>query len=137
MAGNSRLFDPRGVGQAPAQGHYWRVLQPWAYAMVGLLFVAIVLALFYPAWKKGETIKLTAERMQRELEEKKQELADLQDESTRLKDDPYTVERISRDTLGVAKPGEVIFKFQPYPTNSLGPGEGKRQGRSSEAMRKP
>ena len=126
-----------GWGQAPAQGHYWRILQPWAYAMVGLLFVAIVLALFYPAWKKGETIKLKAEKMQRELDEKKQELADLQDEATRLKDDPYTVERISRDPMGVAKPGEVIFKFQSYPTNAVGPGEGKRQGRSSEAMRKP
>ena len=78
-----------------------------------------------------------AESRLQEAAAKQQELADLQDEATRLKDDPYTVERISRDTMGVAKPGEVIFKFQSYPTNAVGPGEGKRQGRSSEAMRKP
>ena len=137
MAGNSRLFDPRGLGQPPAKGHYWRILQPWAYALVGLLFVAIVLALFYPAWKRGENMKGMAEKVQRELDEKKQELAELQDEAGRLKDDPFTVERMSRDTLGGARPGEVIFKFQPYRTNGPTPGDAKRQVRSSEAMRKP
>ena len=74
MAGNSRLFDPRGLGQPPAKGHYWRILQPWAYALVGLLFVAIVLALFYPAWKRGENMKVMSEKVQRELDEQQQML---------------------------------------------------------------
>jgi hypothetical protein len=96
-----------------------------------------VLALFYPAWKRGENTKIMAETVQRELDEKKQELSELQDEAGRLKDDPYTVERMSRDTLGVARPGEVIFKFQPYRTNASTPGDAKRTIRGSEAMRKP
>ncbi|NBS49871.1 MAG: septum formation initiator family protein [Verrucomicrobia bacterium] len=137
MAGNSRLFDPRGLGPPPPKGHYWRVLQPWAYALVGLLVVAIVLALFYPAWKRGENTKIMAEMVQRELDQKKQELAELQDEAGRLRDDPYTVERMSRDTLGLARPGEVIFKFQPYRTNATAPSDTKRAPRGSEAMRKP
>jgi cell division protein FtsB len=137
MAGNSRLFDPRGLGQAPAKGHYWRVLQPWAYSLVGLLFVAIVLALFYPAWKRGENTKAQAIKVQREVEEMKQEVGVLQDEAGRLKNDPFTVERMSRDSLGVAKPGEVIFKFQPYRTNPPTPGDAKRTVRGMEALRKP
>jgi len=137
MAGNSRLFDPRGLGQAPAKGHYWRVLQPWAYSLVGILFVAIVLALFYPAWKRGENTKAQAIKVQREVEEMKQELGVLQDEAGRLKNDPFTVERMSRDSLGVAKPGEVIFKFQPYRTNAPTPGDAKRTVRGMEALRKP
>ena len=137
MAGNSRLFDPRGLGQAPAKGHYWRVLQPWAYALVGILFVAIVLALFYPAWKRGENTKAQAIKVQREVEEMKQEVGVLQDEAGRLKSDPFTVERMSRDSLGVAKPGEVIFKFQPYRTNAPTPGDAKRTVRGMEALRKP
>jgi cell division protein FtsB len=137
MAGNSRLFDPRGLGQAPAKGHYWRVLQPWAYSLVGLLFVAIVLALFYPAWKRGENTKAQAIKVQREVEEMKQEVGVLQDEAGRLKNDPFTVERMSRDSLGVAKPGEVIFKFQPYRTNTSTPGDAKRTVRGMEALRKP
>ena len=62
---------------------------------------------------------------------------DLQEEAGRLKDDPFTVERMSRDTLNVARPGEVIFKFQPYPTNAIGPGEAKRPAGAVEANQKP
>lgn len=137
MAGNSRLFDPRGYGAPPAKGHFWRIIQPWVYALVGLLAVSVVLALFYPAWKRGQRLKEQAEFLQNETNRKKQELAELQEESGRLKDDPFTVERMSRDTLNVARPGEVIFKFQPYPTNAPSSGEGKRPVGSTEASQKP
>jgi cell division protein FtsB len=137
MADNSRLFDPRGYGAPPSKGQFWRVIQPWVYALVGLLGVAVVLALFYPAWKRGQRLKEQAEFLQKEITRKKQELADLQEEAGRLKDDPFTVERMSRDTLNVARPGEVIFKFQPYPTNTPGPGEARRPAGSMEANQKP
>ena len=137
MADNSRLFDPRGYGSPAPKGQFWRVIQPWVYALVGLLGVAVVLALFYPAWKRGQRLKDQAEYLQTEINRKKQELADLQEEAGRLKDDPFTVERVSRDTLNVARPGEVIFKFQPYATNQVGPGEGKRPTGKTEASQKP
>ena len=137
MADNSRLFDPRGYGAPPAKGQFWRVIQPWVYALVGLLAVSVVLALFYPAWKRGQRMKEQAEHLQNEITRKKQEITDLQEEAGRLKDDPFTVERMSRDTLNVARPGEVIFKFQPYPTNTASPGEAKKPGTSMEASQKP
>jgi len=137
MADNSRLFDPRGYGAPAAKGQFWRVIQPWAYALVGLLAVAVVLALFYPAWKRGQRLKDQSEFLQNQITQKKQELADLQEESGRLKDDPFTVERMSRDTLNVARPGEVIFKFQPYTTNATSPGEAKRTSGSAEAKAQP
>ena len=137
MADNSRLFDPRGYGAPPAKGHFWRVIQPWVYALVGLLAVSVVLALFYPAWKRGQRLKQQAEFLQNEITRKKQEVAELQEESGRLKDDPFTVERMSRDTLNVARPGEVIFKFQPYATNAVAPGEAKRPVGSAEARQNP
>lgn len=137
MAGNSRLFDPRGLGPSPAKGQFWRILQPWVYALVGLLFVAVVLALFYPTWKRGQHMKGQTEMVQRDINLKKQELSDLQEEAGRLKDDPFTVERMSRDTLNVARPGEVIFKFQPYRTNALIPQEGKLPTAPLEAKKKP
>lgn len=136
MAGNSRLFDPRGYGQPPAKGQYWRVLQPWIYSLVGLLFMAIVLALFYPAWKRSQQMKGQIEAVQSKINLKKVELSELQDETGRLKDDPFTVERMSRDTLNLARPGEVIFKFQPYQTNAMGPGESKTKSVLFEAKQK-
>ena len=137
MAGNSRLFDPSGLGQPPAKGHYWRILQPWVYSLVGLLFVAVVLALFYPEWKKGQNMKGRLQAMQAEIQNQKQELGDLQELSGRLQDDPFTVERMARDTLSVARPGEVIFKFQPYATNVNTPGEAKGVMRQRTARQSP
>ncbi len=137
MAGNSRLFDPSGLGQPPAKGHYWRILQPWVYSLVGLLFVAVVLALFYPEWKKGQNMKGRLQAMQADIQNQKQELGDLQELSGRLQDDPFTVERMARDTLSVARPGEVIFKFQPYATNVNIPGEAKGLMRQRTARQSP
>ena len=137
MAGNSRLFDPSGLGQPPAKGHYWRILQPWVYSLVGLLFVAVVLALFYPEWKKGQNMKGRLQAMQAEIQNQKQELGEFQELSGRLQDDPFTVERMARDTLSVARPGEVIFKFQPYATNVNTPGEAKGVMRQRTARQSP
>ena len=137
MAGNSRLFDPSGLGQSPTKGQYWRILQPWVYSLVGLLFVAVVLALFYPEWKKGQNMKGRLQAMQADIQNQKQELGDLQELSGRLQDDPFTVERMARDTLSVARPGEVIFKFQPYATNVNTPGEAKGLMRQRTARQSP
>ena len=137
MAGNSRLFDPSGLGQPPAKGHYWRILQPWVYSLVGLLFVAVVLALFYPEWKKGQNMKGRLQALQSDIQNQKQELGELQELSGRLQDDPFTVERMARDTLSVARPGEVIFKFQPYATNVNTPGEVKGVIRQRTARQSP
>ena len=137
MAGNSRLFDPSGLGQPPAKGHYWRILQPWVYSLVGLLFVAVVLALFYPEWKKGQNMKGRLQALQADIQNQKQELGELQELSGRLQDDPFTVERMARDTLSVARPGEVIFKFQPYATNVNTPGEAKGLMRQRTARQSP
>ena len=137
MAGNSRLFDPSGLGQPPTKGHYWRILQPWVYSLVGLLFVAVVLALFYPEWKKGQNMKGRLQAMQTDIQNQKQELGDLQELSGRLQDDPFTVERMARDTLSVARPGEVIFKFQPYATNVNTPGDVKGVIRQRTARQSP
>jgi cell division protein FtsB len=137
MAGNSRLFDPSGLGQPPAKGHYWRILQPWVYSLVGLLFVAVVLALFYPEWKKGQNMKGRLQALQTDIQNQKQELGELQELSGRLQDDPFTVERMARDTLSVARPGEVIFKFQPYATNVNTPGGAKGVMRQRTARQSP
>ena len=137
MAGNSRLFDPSGLGQPPAKGHYWRILQPWVYSLVGLLVVAVVLALFYPEWKKGQNMKGRLQALQSDIQNQKQELGELQELSGRLQDDPFTVERMARDTLSVARPGEVIFKFQPYATNVNTPGEAKGLMRQRTARQSP
>jgi len=62
------------------------------------------------------------ERVQREIVRLNKENAELSGEVKSLKSDPHLIERIARDELGLAKPGEVIIKIpkseQVHPENS-------------------
>jgi len=61
-------------------------------------------------------------RTQQEIQATKDEITKLDDENraltdqvTALKSDPRMIERIAREEMGLARPGEVIFKVPPSP----------------------
>lgn len=45
----------------------------------------------------------------------------LQDKVNALKFDPEAIERIAREEMGLARPGEYIFKVQPKPDSESAP----------------
>ena len=53
------------------------------------------------------------QKVQAELDRLNKENAELQQEVQDLKTDPRTIERIAREELGQARPGEVIIKIPP------------------------
>ncbi|MGO9640432.1 MAG: FtsB family cell division protein [Candidatus Acidiferrales bacterium] len=66
-------------------------------------------------------------RTQKEIEQMRGDISKLNDENralsdqvTALKSDPRTIERIARDEMGLARPGEIIFKVPSDDTNSNG-----------------
>ena len=78
-------------------------------------------------------------RSQREAEEIRKEIDRLDLENRRLQDrvialktDPAAIERIAREEMGLARPGELIFKLPAKPGDSSGstPPDG---GHSSQA----
>jgi cell division protein FtsL len=50
-------------------------------------------------------------RKQREIDEKARTIDSLKRELERLKNDTAHIERIAREKLGMARPGEKVFKF--------------------------
>ena len=52
-----------------------------------------------------------AESVQKEIDQINQENQQLQDRVKALKTDPQAIERIAREEMGLAKPGEYIFKL--------------------------
>jgi len=65
---------------------------------------------------------LAMRRAQKEVEQLQQEIQKLNEENSRLaeqvkalKTDPRIIERIAREEMGLAKPGELIFKLPPKP----------------------
>jgi len=59
-----------------------------------------------------------AAQIQREINQTDQENQQLQDRVKALKSDPAAIERIAREEMGLARPGEYIFKIPPKSPNS-------------------
>lgn len=88
--------------------------------VVFLLLIAAVLgmALWYsPVIKKNE--RMRKERLELDLEiEKELEASKKLDASIKALQDPRTVERLAREKLSYAKPGETVIHFEAPPTNN-------------------
>ena len=70
-----------------------------------------LLALFLPGVIHIQQLRERRRELQTEIERLTQQNAQLQQESTLLKEDPLYIERVARKKLGVARPGEVIYRF--------------------------
>lgn len=59
-----------------------------------------------------------ANQVQSEINQIDEENRQLQERVKSLKSDPAAIERIARQEMGLARPGEHIFKLAPKPGNS-------------------
>jgi cell division protein FtsB len=62
-----------------------------------------------------------ARKIQQEINQLDAENKKLQDHVKDLKSDPSTIECIAREDIGLARPGELIFKTQPRPNDPAHP----------------
>lgn len=62
-----------------------------------------------------------AERVQQEITRINDENRQLQERVKALKTDPQAIERIAREEMGLARPGEYIFKIQAQPGDASAP----------------
>jgi cell division protein FtsB len=53
--------------------------------------------------------------IQKEIDHLNEENQKLQEHVKALKSDPAEIERVAREEMGLARPGEYIFKIQPKP----------------------
>lgn len=59
-----------------------------------------------------------AASVQKEIDQINEENQQLQDRVKSLKTDPQAIERIAREEMGLARPGEYIFKTAPRPVEA-------------------
>ncbi len=62
-----------------------------------------------------------AREVQRQINQMNQENRQLEERVKALKTDPQAIERIAREEMGLARPGEYIFKIQPKPADGSTP----------------
>jgi cell division protein FtsB len=62
-----------------------------------------------------------AASVRKEIDQINEENQQLQDRVKALKTDPGAIERIAREEMGLARPGEYIFKTAPRPADASSP----------------
>lgn len=91
--------------------------------VVVLLVVAGVLALwqwYLPLIRQNERMRKQIHRLEAEVQQEQKTSRELQESIRALTQDPKAVERLAREKLGYAKPGETVIRFESAATNTVG-----------------
>jgi cell division protein FtsB len=86
-----------------------------------LLFLAglMVVAVWYlPLIKKNERFRKEIVRLDAQVQKEEEKAKELRTSIEALRRDPKAVERLAREQLGYAKPGEIVIRFESQPTNA-------------------
>ena len=101
------------LNEMDAKGKFESLLKHYGPVLLGLLVLVLVVHDVF-----GTHGYLAMRRTQNEinkveagLEQLNKENLQLEQEVRELKTDPHKIEKIARDELGLAKPGEVIIKI--------------------------
>ncbi len=90
--------------------------------VVGLVVLAVLLLIglcYLPVIKENERMRRQILRFQNQIEREEARSKELQAQVDALLHDPKTVERLTREKLGHAKPDEAVVRFETALTNSL------------------
>lgn len=85
--------------------------------LAGLLGVAVW---YLPLIKQNERMRKEILRLDEHIQKEEETGKQLRGSIDALRHDPKAVERLAREQLGYAKPGETVFRFVPPQTNSVG-----------------
>lgn len=91
----------------------WSILTKVA---VGLVIVALLLLIgmkFLPLLQQNERMRADILRLQTQLQIEEVKSRQLQTQIDELRNDPNAIERLAREKLGYAKPGETVIHFEP------------------------
>jgi len=89
-------------------------LVAWLLLLAGLLLVGVW---YLPLIQQNERMQRLNLQLERELDKEKEKSRQLQADIDALRNDPKTVERLTREKLGYAKPDETVVRFEPLATN--------------------
>jgi cell division protein FtsB len=92
--------------------------------VIFLLFVAgiLLVAVWYlPLIKHNERMRKEILKLDTLIQKEEEKGKQLRTSIDALRRDPKAVERLARERLGYAKPGEIVIRFEPTPTTNTLP----------------
>jgi len=89
----------------------WVFIYRFARWLFGLFLVVGVVYVFYPPVRRFHELQKREDKLEEEVRFNDEMLQHLKSKQEKLMNDPRFVEKIAREELGYAKPGETVFKF--------------------------
>ncbi|MGA2180229.1 MAG: septum formation initiator family protein [Verrucomicrobiota bacterium] len=88
--------------------------------VVGLVVLAVLLLIgmcYLPLIHQNERMRREILRLDAQLQKEEEKSRQLKSEIDALRNDPKTIERLTREKLGYARPDETVVRFEPTATN--------------------
>lgn len=88
--------------------------------LIGLLLIAGLLGIagwYLPLIRQNERMRKEVQRLATEEKKEDESARQLKASIDALRNDPKAVERLAREKLGYAKPGETVVRFETAGTN--------------------
>jgi cell division protein FtsB len=89
---------------------------------MGLILVALLLLIgvwYLPLIRTNERYRQELLRLDAQIQREEETARQLKNSIEALRTDPKAVERLARERLGYAKPGETVIRFEEPPTNRV------------------
>ena len=90
---------------------FWRNVYRVFLIVAAALVVLIVVRFFMPKFQEEQRLRRQLEDARADVQRTAETLRQLKLKQERLREDPRYVEKIAREELGLAKPGETVFRF--------------------------
>jgi cell division protein FtsB len=91
----------------------WSILTKVAVGLVIVAFLLLIGMKFLPLLQQNERMRSDILHLQTQLQIEEAKLKQLQAQIDELRNDPNAVERLAREKLGYARPGETVIRFEP------------------------
>ena len=96
----------------------WSKLTKVVVALVVTAFLLLIGMYYLPLIQQNERMRADIMRLQTQLQIEEASSKQLQAEIDALRNDPNAIERLAREKLGYARPGETVIHFEPATTNN-------------------
>ena len=96
----------------------WSALTKVVVALVVVAVLLLIGMCYLPLIQENQRMRADNLKLEKELETETDKSSQLQSQIDALKNDPKTVERLTREKLGYARPDETVVRFGPAATNA-------------------
>ena len=99
----------------------WGLLTKVVIALLVAASLALIFVWYLPLIQQNQRLRREILFLNKEIQKEEVQARQLKAAIIALQRDPRTVERLLRERMGYAKPGETVIHFDPPATNTLAP----------------